>query len=160
QIVARATQAGLRLAPRQVFEHQTIAALAQAVDLLSAPRSERPPLVGPGPLLPMQHRFFSIARPAPPHANQQVRPELPPATPIAALEQAWPAMVRHHDALRCRFEHTADGWTQTSRPDKGAQDVPAIDLRAVGPADQARVQQRVATAVQASLNLTDGPVAR
>ena len=160
QIVARATQAGLRIAPRQVFEHQTIAALAQAVQLAAPSSADQAPLVGPVPLLPMQHRFFSVARPSPHHNNQQVRLELTPTAPVAVLEHAWGALVRHHDALRVRFTQTADGWTQTGTPDEGAHHVPRIDLQGVAPAHQSRLQWRVTTAAQASLNLTDGPLAR
>jgi amino acid adenylation domain-containing protein len=37
QIIARATQAGLRLSPRQLFQHQTIAGLAAVAEMQTAP---------------------------------------------------------------------------------------------------------------------------
>jgi natural product biosynthesis luciferase-like monooxygenase protein/non-ribosomal peptide synthase protein (TIGR01720 family) len=160
QIVARATQAGLRIATRQVFEHQTVAALAQVVTFASGPRADQGPIVGPVPLLPIQHWFFNLARPAAHHYNQQVRLELAPAPPRAVLEKAWAALLRHHDALRFRFASTADGWVQTGIALERRSPISTIDLQAVAAEKQAALQQRVATSVQASLDLAHGPVAR
>jgi amino acid adenylation domain-containing protein/non-ribosomal peptide synthase protein (TIGR01720 family) len=192
QIVTRALQAGLRIAPRQVFAHQTIAALAPMIDPeVADARAEPLPLTGRVPMLPMQRRFFSRSRPAPHHYNQQARLALPPEVPPAQFARAWDAVLRHHDALRFRFVQDADGWMQTSigdagpledqtatarsttsgatkgarpaqavktdRPASGDDHFPTVDLRGVATADQPRVQQQVASAVQGSLNLAASP---
>ena len=160
QIVARATQAGLRIATRQVFEYQTVASLAQVVQVASGPKAEQAPVVGPVPLLPIQHWFFSLDRPAPHHYNQQVRLELAPAPPLPVVERAWTILLQHHDALRFRFARADGQWTQTAARADGAMRLPVIDLQRVEHAHQNRVQFRVTTAVQASLDLAQGPVVR
>jgi aryl carrier-like protein len=50
QVVARARQAGLRLTPRQVFQHQTIAELASVVTIAPEAAPEQEPTTGPAPL--------------------------------------------------------------------------------------------------------------
>src|SRR5262249_2463437 len=58
QIIARAAREGLRLTPRQLFEHQTIAELAAVARFAEGARTEQGPVVGPVPLTPIQHWFF------------------------------------------------------------------------------------------------------
>ncbi len=52
QVVARAREAGLELAPGQIFEHQTVAALASAVGGGQAPASEPPVEESPAAFTP------------------------------------------------------------------------------------------------------------
>jgi natural product biosynthesis luciferase-like monooxygenase protein/non-ribosomal peptide synthase protein (TIGR01720 family) len=160
QIVARATQSGLRIATRQVFEHQTVAALAQVVTFAAARQADQGPLAGPVPLLPIQRWFFDRPRPAAHHYNQQVRLGLAPAPPVALLERAWALLLRQHDALRFRFTPGPEGWVQAGTASETRSPLATIDLRGVAPAEEAAVQRRVATAVQASLDLEHGPLAR
>ena len=160
QIVARATQAGLRIATRQVFEHQTIAALAQVVTFAAGPLADQGPVVGAVPLLPIQRWFFALPRPAAHHYNQQVRLELLPAPPRVVVEKAWAALLRHHDALRFRFAATPEGWRQVGVAVEPRSPVTTIDLQSVTSARQAALQRRVAGQVQASLDLAQGPLAR
>src|SRR5213079_709990 len=58
QIIARANQAGLRLSPRQVFQHQTIAALAAVAGASSATEGEQGTVTGVVPVTPIQRWFF------------------------------------------------------------------------------------------------------
>ncbi len=124
QIVARARQAGWRLTPRQLFERQTIAALAavaRAVDTRAARAAER--AQGQAPLLPIQAAFFDAAVPDRHHWNQAVL--LHSAVPIdaPALVCAVAAVLRTHDALRLRFSCVdaravppSRGWSQAYAP--------------------------------------------
>ena len=54
QVVARARRAGLVLATRHLFQHQTVAQLAQVVKSASEPMGEQGPVTGPVPLTPIQ----------------------------------------------------------------------------------------------------------
>ncbi|HKV08134.1 MAG TPA: amino acid adenylation domain-containing protein, partial [Thermoanaerobaculia bacterium] len=54
QVVSRASQAGVRLTARQIFEHQTIAGLARVAERIETARAESGPVVGPVPLTPIQ----------------------------------------------------------------------------------------------------------
>ncbi|MEW5927424.1 MAG: non-ribosomal peptide synthase/polyketide synthase, partial [Gemmatimonadota bacterium] len=100
QVVSRARRRGMRLTPRQVFERQTIARLAEVVEWEareSAP-ADQGPVSGPAPLTPVQHRFFAQAYPARDHFNQALlltpRHRLDPAP----LDGALAALEAHHDA--------------------------------------------------------------
>ncbi|HEU0080147.1 MAG TPA: amino acid adenylation domain-containing protein, partial [Longimicrobiaceae bacterium] len=72
QVVARAHQRGLRLTPRQLFEHPTVARLAGVVERVDPQAGAAPqrPVVGEAPLTPIQRWFFAQNLPAPHHFNQ------------------------------------------------------------------------------------------
>src|SRR5262249_14737777 len=73
QIVARATQAGLRLAPGQIFQHQIVAELASVADLAGAAAIADGELVtGPVSLTPIQRWFFEQDFVEPHHFNQAI----------------------------------------------------------------------------------------
>jgi amino acid adenylation domain-containing protein/non-ribosomal peptide synthase protein (TIGR01720 family) len=158
-VVARAMQVGWRLSPRLIFEHPTIAALAQVATPRASPDADQVAVVGSVPLLPIQHWFFSDQRRAPQHYNQAVRVEIP-ATMTPRIDAAWLAIQRHHDALRCRFTHTDRGVIQTGTGIETAAPASVIDLGAVQPDAVARIDQRVVAAAQRTLDLARGPVAR
>jgi amino acid adenylation domain-containing protein/non-ribosomal peptide synthase protein (TIGR01720 family) len=159
QVVARAMQLGWRFAPRQVFEHPTVAALAAVARVASGQLAAQDALVGPVPLTPIQHWFFSHQLPKPHHYNQAFRMALTPGA-LAVLDDTWMALQRHHDALRFRFARTDNRWTQTATPVETAGHISTIDLRGVAPAARLRLEERATGAVQASLDLANGPVAR
>src|SRR5205807_2518916 len=70
QIVARATQAGLQLTPKQLFQHQSIAELAAVVGTGQAVVAEQGLVSGEALLTPIQRWFFEQASPEPQHFNQ------------------------------------------------------------------------------------------
>jgi non-ribosomal peptide synthase protein (TIGR01720 family) len=116
QIVARANQAGLRLSPKLIFRHQTIAELALAVAETpsSSPGSlaEQGLLTGAVPLTPVQHYFFEQVRVAREHFNQSLLLDVQRPMRADQLRKVIAALVEHHDALRLRFEQTEQGWGQ------------------------------------------------
>src|SRR5204862_45689 len=75
QLVARARAKDVAITPQQIFQYQTVAALAEAADRTEA-RVEEDTQPGPSPLTPIQHWFFE--RPGPiEHFNQAVLLEIP-----------------------------------------------------------------------------------
>ncbi|MEA2602726.1 MAG: hypothetical protein QOF89_3718 [Acidobacteriota bacterium] len=142
RIMSRANQAGLRLNPMQIFQHQTIAELAAVAGSRPVPEPERTIADGPFNLTPIQQWFFEQDLPAPHHYNQAVLLDLGDID-TAALEQALGALVDHHDALRLSFERADGGWWQRYR--QGGEPVPL---------------ESHAAAIQASLDLADGPLMR
>ena len=70
QVVARANQAGLRLTPRQLFQHQTVAGLAAVAGSAPVVEAEQGIVSGPVPLTPIQRWFFERDLPDPQHWNQ------------------------------------------------------------------------------------------
>src|SRR6185503_12875939 len=101
-VVTRASQAGLRLSPKQIFQHPTIAALAKVAGQVTSPLAEQGLLTGDVPLSPVQRWFFARDRAAPHHFNQGVLFEAKRPLDPAALEEALAALAAQHDALRLR----------------------------------------------------------
>jgi amino acid adenylation domain-containing protein/non-ribosomal peptide synthase protein (TIGR01720 family) len=159
QIVARANEAGLRVQPRQLFMYQTVAELAAAAEVVSAPVAEQGPVVGPAPLTPVQHWFFAQESPEPHHFNLAAAFEAS-GLDADALERACAAVLAHHDALRMRYERGADGWEQVNAAPSGEPALDRVDLSAV-PADgrEAAFTARM-TDLHRSLELAAGPLVR
>ncbi|HLX07807.1 MAG TPA: condensation domain-containing protein, partial [Thermoanaerobaculia bacterium] len=174
QMVARANARGVRLASPQVFERQTIAALAAAandagiagiagvVGRGAGAGAEQGPVGGEVPLTPIQHWFFERRLDSPQHFNQSLLMAVDPALPVASLPRALAALGRHHDALRLRFLPAAGGgWRQLHA---GVEE-PGIaccrlDLRGLPAGRCAAAVAAAAGAAQASLDLGRGPLAR
>ncbi|MGW3678932.1 non-ribosomal peptide synthase/polyketide synthase [Streptomyces prasinus] len=107
QIVARARQAGLTITSRDVYRHQTVAALARCADEAKSrrPAAAAAPVeaTGTAPLTPIQHWLFDSAGERAGHFAQTFSVELRADVDAPALEDALDDVVAHHDALRSRF---------------------------------------------------------
>jgi amino acid adenylation domain-containing protein/non-ribosomal peptide synthase protein (TIGR01720 family) len=155
QVVARAREAGLLLTPRDLFRHQTVAALAAAARSLSEMVEEDTPASGPLPALPIQRRFLDLGLPDPHWFNQAV---LLRATGLAPrdLALALAALLEHHDALRLRV----DGKELRIEPPGGPLPFASVDLSAL-PAERRRSALEAGAArLQASLDPVAGPLLR
>jgi amino acid adenylation domain-containing protein/non-ribosomal peptide synthase protein (TIGR01720 family) len=110
QVISRARRAGWQLNPRDLFEHQQIAALARVAVPLDQARVDSGPVQGEAPVTPIQAHFFAQAVPVSGHWNQALllRPlqNLEPR----ALGEALVALFAHHDALRLQFQRVEDHW--------------------------------------------------
>ncbi|MGH3823001.1 MAG: amino acid adenylation domain-containing protein, partial [Pseudonocardiaceae bacterium] len=165
QVVSRARQAGLGISSKDIFLHQTIAVLAAIIPAEPvAERWETDLVVGPAPLTPIQQWFFTTHG-ALPHFNQSFVAELADDLDADALAVALDAVVAHHPALRMRFSQESGEWrqdiasTQTSRAQTSTVlrrcDLSEVDAQSWQPA-----MAQAATAAQASLDITNGPVLR
>ncbi len=160
QVIARANQAGLRLTPMQVFQHPTIAALAAVAGTSEVVRAEQGIVTGPVPLTPSQLWFFEQRFADPHHYNLSfLREVLQPLEPVL-LEQAIQQLLIHHDALRLRFRETESGWQQFNAGVEDAVPLTVIDLSLVAPQEQGAAIESAARQLQASLNLSEGPLLR
>ena len=161
QIVAQAHRAGLRLTPRQIFQHQTIASLAAVAGTVAGAQTVAGPVSGPVPLTPIQCWFFERRLPAPHHFNQSLLMELLLPVSIPVWERALAWITEHHDALRLRFEPREEGWTQTALPPGAvAPAVTRIDQSALPARERDRAFEAAAGQVQAALDLAAGPLLR
>ena len=162
QIVARANAIGLRLTPKQLFQHQTIAELSRVVDTLPALQVQQGLVTGALPLSPIQRRFFELELPERQHWNQSLLLEPRQALKPELVAQALKHLLAHHDALRMRFarDESEAGWQQINA-DLGAT-VPFTYVDLAGLAiDQQRCALESASAMlQASLDLARGPLLR
>ena len=109
QIVAKARQKGIFLAPNQIFENQTISELALFANREIKNISEEK-IVGNVPLLPIQHWFFEEHKNAPHHWNQAMMFDVPENINTHILQKSIEYLIEHHDALRLRFEKTEGSW--------------------------------------------------
>jgi amino acid adenylation domain-containing protein/non-ribosomal peptide synthase protein (TIGR01720 family) len=160
QIVARANQAGLRISPRQMFEHQTIAALAAVAGAAGGTMAEQGSVTGPVPLTPVQRRFFEQGPRAPHHFNQAVMLRVRGALVPDLAKRAFAALLLHHDALRLRFFVEDGEWRQLEAPPGSEAPFLRLDLSGLAPAAGREGLARAAEQVQASLDLASGPIAR
>jgi amino acid adenylation domain-containing protein/non-ribosomal peptide synthase protein (TIGR01720 family) len=171
QVVARANRSGLRLSPRMIFQHQTVAELASAAreagPSARAEAGEGPEqgeVVGPVPLTPIQRRFFEQERPDPHHFNQSLLLSSRRPLERRLLEGAAEALLRQHDALRLRFSRGEGGaWRQWCAPyeegDAGRA-VLCYDLSGLAPGERAEALGREAERIQGGLDLGEGPLLR
>ncbi|WP_143264169.1 non-ribosomal peptide synthetase, partial [Amycolatopsis kentuckyensis] len=111
RLVSEAAKAGLRITTKDVFRHQTIAALAAAAGVI-APAAERAAATGEVVVTPIQHWFLDTDPADPDHFVQQLSVRLADDVDADRLRTAVNTVVAHHDALRLRFRRTAEGWTQ------------------------------------------------
>ncbi len=148
QVSSRARQAGLRLATKELFLHQTISALAPHVTT-AQDDADRAAVVGEVPLTPIQHWFFSEERVNPHHFNQSHFVELAERPDVDALRRALNALLEQHDALRMRFEQRDGQWHQHNA------DVSEVDVLTLSTEDDLEV---VADEVHASFDLGTGPL--
>ena len=160
QIIARANQAGLRLSPRQLFQHQTIAELAAVVGTVATATAEQGIVTGEAPLTPVQARFFELDQPEPHHYNQAMLLEVQGAADPSRVEQAVQQLLMHHDALRLRFTQEGGAWRQRIAPQDGLVPFEAVDLSRASRAEQATAIASHAARLHASLNLHAGPLVR
>jgi len=162
QIVSRAKDAGLKLAPNQLFDHQTVATLAEvAVSAEPTIETEQGVIEGPAPLAPMQAWFFEQPFADRHHFNQSVTLEVPKdSVDVAALAGATIAVLSHHDALRLRFAEHDGQWAAEYAPVPAESPFAVIDLSSVAP-DQLDGRIRSATLeCQSRFDLSTGPLFR
>uniref|UniRef100_UPI0004C77C51 non-ribosomal peptide synthetase n=1 Tax=Streptomyces sp. NRRL S-481 TaxID=1463911 RepID=UPI0004C77C51 len=116
QLVSRARAAGLPLAVRDVFEHQSTAQLAEALgsreDVTASEVAEVDPY-GPVPLTPVMARIAELGLGGD-DFNQSVVVSLPSALDAGRLAGALQKVLDHHDALRLLVR--PDGTTEVRRP--------------------------------------------
>ncbi|RZK13105.1 MAG: hypothetical protein EOO46_00570 [Flavobacterium sp.] len=120
QIVTKARQKGIFLAPNQIFEHQTIAELALFA------KSENKNIVeekiaGDVSLIPIQHWFFEEHKSAPHHWNQAMMFVVPENINPALFQKSIDYLIEYHDALRLGFQKTDEGWNAfVAKPAEGS----------------------------------------
>ncbi|AUS79782.1 non-ribosomal peptide synthetase [Actinoalloteichus sp. AHMU CJ021] len=162
QVVSKARAAGVVFTSRELFQRQTIAALASG---LSSPDgepgtvgAEQGRVSGAFPMTPVLEWFTTTHPVGPEHFNLSAGFTLPPDTDLAVVRRAVGAVVEHHDALRMVLRREGKRWTPVVLPEVDLDEViQVVDLPAVE-ADQ--VWQRAVVAAQAGLDLQRGPLSR
>ncbi|MFH8793724.1 non-ribosomal peptide synthase/polyketide synthase [Streptomyces sp. NPDC017941] len=146
QVVAQSRQAGLTVTSRDVYRHQTVAALARCADASGRRDTTAPavvPATGTAPLTPIQRWLFDSAGERAGHFAQTLSTELAGTVDATALEHALNDVVAHHDALRSRFPRGEEqpegaGWHIDERVPRlrlARHTGPGTDMPHLGPFD-------------------------
>ena len=142
-LVSRALAEGLRLTPRDVFEHRTVAGLAAAAADRPAPGPvpEQDSPIGTLPLTPAMHRLCERGGPIGAF-SQSVLLVTPAGADEKRLTTALQTVLDHHDVLRMRV--TPEG-RAAAIPPPGAVDAATVLERITEPADFAQVLHKSAS---------------
>ncbi|MEO7976389.1 amino acid adenylation domain-containing protein [Flavobacterium sp.] len=114
QVVSRAKKKGYQIQVQDLFDYQTIAELAIAVEQNSQKlnTAEQGLLEGEVPLSPIQQWFFERGEEAVSHFNQAVLLSISKKVTKEKLEQAIGLIVKRHDSLRFKYTIKQDKWKQ------------------------------------------------
>ncbi|MFD5495941.1 amino acid adenylation domain-containing protein, partial [Streptomyces sp. NPDC127091] len=139
QLVARARRAGLLLTPRDIFEHKTVEALATVAAVVDRTADEGPDAgigtVGATPIVRwLEERGGPVDR-----FNQSTLLQVPAGASAGHLTAALQTLLDHHDMLRARLTHGADGWS-LEVPDRGTVDAGDLLYRAALPSGPVRAE--------------------
>jgi non-ribosomal peptide synthase protein (TIGR01720 family) len=159
QIVSRAAQAGIRVTPRQIFEHPTVASLAAVAGAERAATAEQGPVTGAVPLTPVEGWWLELGVGEASHWNQSRFLEVRERVDTAAMERAVARVLEHHDALRLRLARVDGSYAQAIAAPGGRPPFRRVDLSAVPETDRAAALERAANEAHTGLSIADGPMA-
>ncbi|MEL6669537.1 MAG: condensation domain-containing protein [Bacteroidota bacterium] len=153
QIVARAREVGITLAPTAIFEQQTISQLAlfaqQEVEQDNTISSD----AEPGPLIPIQRWFFEEHRNAPHYWNQGFEWILAEKNTRPYWEKILPAEVQKHPILSTRFKTEESDRQMFSAPDTDGEVLRVWNLSEISQEEQTEELYRRLTELQHSIDL-------
>jgi amino acid adenylation domain-containing protein/non-ribosomal peptide synthase protein (TIGR01720 family) len=160
QIIAKANQMGFQLAPKQLFQNQTVAELVKVSGTALSMEDQQGPVAGEVPLTPMQQRFFEQKLSDQHLFSQAVVYEVEPALDPALMKAAVRQLLTHHDALRLRFVPEENGWKQLHANEEDDPVSYYQDLSPLASAEQQTVFENSSNELQSSIDLTHGPLVR
>jgi non-ribosomal peptide synthase protein (TIGR01720 family) len=153
-IIAKATQAGLKLTPRQLFQYQTIAELSAVATSVKPLKAEQGLATGLVPLTPIQHWFFEQKLSHSHHYNQSVVLDVSSDIEFQNIEKSIQQLLIHHDALRLRFTQDSSGEKQFYSSSKKTIPVSYIDLSEFTENQKEQAYRNATECLQKSLNLS------
>jgi len=154
QVVSRARQQGLHFTPRDLFQHQTVQALAAVATHSEQVSAEQGLLTGESGLTPIQHWFFAREIPNRHHWNQALLLEPTTCLQPGLLEQALRAVFEQHDALRLGFVNSAGHWRAEHQPMFEGALLEAVSV------DSPHACEAVFAQAQRGFELSSGPLLR
>ncbi len=160
QVISRAKQAEIQIAPKQLFKYQTIAELAAVAGITRSIKAEQGLVTGKVLLTPIQQWFFEQKLSQPDYFNQSALLEVSPELTPEQLQQIVQQLLVHHDALRLRFVPEGENWQQVNTTAQETVPLSVIDLSHLSPEAQQTAIKAADAELQASLSLSTGPIAR
>lgn len=156
QIVSRAREVGLQLAPNQLFEQPTVAELAAMVNLVPEVVATQDLVTGQIPLTPIQHWFFEQKMAVLQHWHQARLVEVPNAVSGDVMENVLSTLWTHHDALRLSFSNNQQINTDARHPPQLIR----MDLSHLSDSEQIKAVADHGSRLHATMNLTEGGLMR
>ncbi|MCL6755243.1 amino acid adenylation domain-containing protein [Nostoc sp. CCCryo 231-06] len=170
QVISRAQQAGIQIAPKQLFKYQTIAELAAVAGMTRQVTAEQGLVTGKVALTPIQQWFFEQKLPELHYFNQSVFLEVSPNLQPGLLQKVVQQLLLHHDALRSqfvssplgesRFVQKRENWQQFNAVPQEIVPFSVINLSHLSAAEQETAMKVADAELQASLNLSTGAIAQ
>ncbi|MCC5621223.1 non-ribosomal peptide synthetase [Nostoc sp. CHAB 5715] len=160
QVIFKANQVGFNLTSKQLFQHQTIAQLAAIAGTTRKIQAEQMAVTGLLELIPIQHWFFEQKQPEPHHWNQAVFLESKQKIDPVILEEVVESLQKHHDVLRLRFIQKEFSTQALIVSPDDAIPLVCFDFSALPEDKHKAAIEAVANKLQASLNLSQGPLFR
>ena len=165
QLISKANRAGMKLAPNQLFLHQTIAELALQINsvLVASPVINNELRPDDAIILsPAQQWFFEQKITGAQHWNQSVLLKCKKVLSATLIESALQALQKHHDCLRYRFINQADNSVlqQCMRQDYKLLSLSKIDLTDYSSDERLELLAETVAQAQGDLNLQKGILMR
>ena len=104
QIISKVRKAGLSITARQIFQHPTIAELAEVCDKSLPANEAEVPEMGTLPLIPIQKWFFEHYGNSPHFYNQSVLLKTQNTVSPIIMLKALELLTSHHKSLMLRFK--------------------------------------------------------
>ena len=160
QMISRASQRGLQLSPKQLFQYQTIAELATVVGTTKKIKANQDVVTGVIPLTPIQHWFFQQNLPQPHYFNQSALIEVSSKLDPQLLQQVLRELLSHHDALRLSYVSSKGSIKQINEDINTTVPLAVIDLTKLSPEAQQAAINTKDIELQSSLNLESGEIVK
>ena len=160
QVIAKARRAGLHLVPKQLFQYQTIAELAEAAGSGGTVAAQQSAVMGDVPLTPIQNWLLDHSPVDADHWNQSVMLEAKERLDTVAVRKAIQQLLVHHDALRSSFVKEGLVWRQIQTAPDPATPLVEVDLSGLAQASRAAAIEACAEEFQRSLILAEGSLLR
>ncbi len=157
QVSARLQKYRLKMDIKNLFQYPTIRKLRPYVEI-GRSQAEQGLVTGDIPLTPIQHSFFGALPPNPNHWNQSVMLFREQGFDQGHVKLVLSQLVRHHDALRMRFQVKGDTVSQLNPGLEGRFFHLTLHDFSGEEDPEARIGEAAAR-VQESLDIKEGPLA-
>ncbi|GAB2883355.1 amino acid adenylation domain-containing protein [Microbulbifer echini] len=156
QLVSSAAKEGYQISVKQIFEHQTISALAPNVKNLNKAEVSQGLVSGTLNLIPIQSEFFQDETDLH-HYNQSIVLKTPPGLNVENLKSILRVVFSKHDSFRLTFEYRDTNWI--GRYKLEVEDLVSASVESYFFEDDSFSSfSDIAEQAQRSLSILDGPL--
>ncbi len=161
RIINEAAEEGIEIAPQQLFEKQTIADLAEVLEVALPAKNtvqSLPKHQGAVPLSPHQHWFFRRYRKGLERMNRAMLVKVAVAMKPELIESAFRYLVGFHDALQLCYVRNGDGWRQAYHEQAGPAELDFVDVTGLVPEAFAATVQNFCARLENMQDIEESPL--